>query len=126
MAEDDRVEDVNVVWSGLEAHLGVGEVENEVLALVPDVVALKTEEGGKPVDKVHVGEPLGERRQPEVSDGAYSDGGCAYLRESKGRVVSEEVVYGDYVVDFFFLVGGGGGFVLAWAVRTGSRWWTLA
>ncbi|KAK9142840.1 hypothetical protein Syun_012240 [Stephania yunnanensis] len=38
--EDEGVEGVDGVGRGLEAHLGVGEVEDEVLPLVADVVAL--------------------------------------------------------------------------------------
>ncbi|KAK9128164.1 hypothetical protein Syun_016961 [Stephania yunnanensis] len=38
--EDGGVEGVDGVGRGLEAHLGVGEVEDEVLPLVADVVAL--------------------------------------------------------------------------------------
>ncbi|KAK9099733.1 hypothetical protein Scep_023163 [Stephania cephalantha] len=38
--EDGGVEGVDGVGRGLEAHLGVGEVEDEVLPMVADVVAL--------------------------------------------------------------------------------------
>lgn len=67
-AEDGGVEGVNVVGRRGEVHLGVGEVEYEVLSLVANVVVLEAEEGTEPVEEVHVVVPLDEGRFTEVSD----------------------------------------------------------
>lgn len=49
LAQNDAVEDVDIVRGRGEAHLGVGEVKDEVLPLVPNVVVLEAEEEGEPV-----------------------------------------------------------------------------
>lgn len=103
--EDGGVEGVDVVGRRREAHLGVGEVEDEVLPLVADVVVLEAEEEGQPVEEVHVGEPLRERRPTEVTDGAESGRGGADLGVTERRVVREEVVDRDYVVRLRLRVG---------------------
>lgn len=85
VAEDGGVEGIEGVWGWREAHLGVGEVEDEVFALVADVVVLEAEEEGKPVEEVHVWVPSGW--EAEVADGAEGGGGGADFREAEGRVV---------------------------------------
>lgn len=100
-AEDSGVEGVDVVRRRSESHLSVGEVEDEMLPLVPNIVALEPEEEGEPVEEVVVRLPLGERRSPEVSDGEEGGGGGADLGEAEGGVVVEEVVDGDDVVRLF-------------------------
>ena len=62
-------------------HLSIGEVENKVLALVANVVALEAEEEGKPVQEVHVRGPLVVRQLPEVADGLKRGGNGLDLRE---------------------------------------------
>ncbi|KAG4384530.1 hypothetical protein GLYMA_13G297150v4 [Glycine max] len=79
-----------------EAHLGVGEVEDEVLALVANVVGLEPEEEGKPVQEVHTWLPF--RGAEEVPDGVEGGGGGADLREAEGWMVGERGVEGDDVV----------------------------
>lgn len=69
-AHDGMVEDVDVVRRRLEAHLGVGEEEDEMLPLVADVVALEAEEGAEPVEEVEAVVPPGEGRLTELPDGA--------------------------------------------------------
>lgn len=97
-ADDGGIEGVDVVGGRGEAHLGVGEVEDDVLALVADVVLLEAEEEGEPVEEVVVRAPLDERGTAEVADGFESGGGGADLGVTEGRVVGEEVVDGDDVV----------------------------
>lgn len=46
--------------------MSVGEVEDEVFALVANVVLLEAEEEGKPVEEVHARVPL--RGKDEVAD----------------------------------------------------------
>lgn len=112
-ADDGGVEGVDVVRGRGEAHLKVGEVEDEVLPLVADAVRLEPEEEGQPVEEVVVGPPRREGRPPEVADGAEGGGGGADLGEAEGGVVGEEVVDGDYVVDLLLAaaaaVGGAAG-----------------
>lgn len=69
-ADDVEVEGVGVIRRRVEAHLGVGEVEDQVLPLVADVVGLEAEEGGQPVEEVGAGAggPVGEGRRAEVVD----------------------------------------------------------
>ncbi|KAM4093404.1 hypothetical protein ACB094_06G113500 [Castanea mollissima] len=98
LAQNGGVQGVDVVRRRREAHLRVGEVENEVLALVANVVALEAEEEGQPVQEVHVRCPLVVRRLPEVSDGSERGGYGSDLREPERRVLREEVVDWDYVV----------------------------
>lgn len=69
-AEDGGGEGVEGGRRGGEAELGVGEVEDEVFALVEDVVGLEAEEGGEPVEEVHVVVPLDEWGFTEVTNGA--------------------------------------------------------
>lgn len=69
-AEDGGVQGVDVVGRGLEAHLGVGEVENKVLPLVPDVVGLEAEEEAEPIQEVVMWVPLDVRGFAEVAGGA--------------------------------------------------------
>lgn len=73
--------------------MGVGQVENQMLPLIPDVVILEAEEEAEPVQEVHGVVPWAERRFPEVPGGAQGGGGGAYLWEPEGGVVQEEVVY---------------------------------
>lgn len=101
------VERVDVVRRRREAHLSVGEVKDQMLALVPNVVALETEEEREPIKEVVVLPPLPERRSTEVADGAKRRGGGTDLREAEGRVVSEEVVHGNDVERLFVAAGGG-------------------
>lgn len=63
-------ERVGYVGRGLELHLGVGQVEDQVLPLVTDVVLLEPEKEAKPVHQVIVRVPLQERGFPEVTCGA--------------------------------------------------------
>lgn len=107
-ADDAGFEGVDVVRGRGEAHLEVGEVEDEVLPLVADAVRLEAEEEGEPVEEVVVGPPRGEGRPPEVADGAEGGGGGADLGEAEGGVVGEEVVDGDYVVDLLLAAAVGG------------------
>lgn len=102
LAQNGGVQGVDVVRRRREAHLSVGEVENEVLALVANVVVLEAEEEGEPVQEVHVRSPLVVRRLPEVADGSERGGNGSDLRESERRVLREEVVDGDYVVRIGF------------------------
>lgn len=103
-AEDGGVEGVDVVRGRGEAHLEIGEVEDEVLALIADAVGLEAEEEVEPVEEVVVGQPRGEGRLPEAADGAEGGRGGADLREAEGGVVGEEVVDGDYVVGLLLAV----------------------
>lgn len=86
-AEDGGVEGVDVVRRWLEAHLSVGEVEDEVFPLVLDVVGLEAEEGAEPVEEVHVVAPCVEGRFAEVTDGTEGGGGSTDFGEAEGRVV---------------------------------------
>ncbi|GER25429.1 leucine--tRNA ligase [Striga asiatica] len=88
-AEDAGVEAVGGGGRRLESHLGVGEVEDEVLPLVPDVVVLEAEEEAEPVEEVHGVAPRVERRLAEVAGGAEGGGGGAHLGVAEGRVVGE-------------------------------------
>lgn len=97
-AEDGRVELVDGVGGRGEAHLGVGEVEEEVLPLVAGAVALEAEEEGEPVEEVHVGVPL--RWEGEAAEGAEGGDGGADFGVAEGGVVGEVVVEGDDVVGF--------------------------
>ena len=97
-ADDGGIEGIDVIRRRREAHLGVGEVEDEVLALVADVVLLEAEEEGEPVEEVVVGAPLDVGGAAEVSDGFEGGGGGADLGVAEGGVVGEEVVDGDDVV----------------------------
>lgn len=67
--EHQRLEHVHVGGDRLVAHLGVGEVEDQMLPLVPDVVALEPEEHAQPVHEVQPVVPRHKRRLPEVLDG---------------------------------------------------------
>ena len=73
-------------------------MENKVLALVANVVALEAEEEGEPVQEVHVRGPLVVRQLPEVANGLERGGNGLDLREFEWWVLREEVVDGDYVV----------------------------
>ena len=97
-AEDGGVELVDGVGGRGEAHLGVGEVEEEVLPLVADAVVLEAEEEGEPIEEVHVGVPL--RGEAEVADGAEGGDGGADFGVAEGGVVGEAAVEGDDVVGF--------------------------
>ena len=79
-----------------EAHLGIGEVENEVLALVSDVVVLEAKEEAKPVQEVHIRVPL--RGEAKVADRAKGGDGGTDLREAERRVVDGRGVEGEDVV----------------------------
>lgn len=70
LPQNGAVEGVDIVRGRVEAHLSVGEMEDDVLALVANVVVLEAKEQGEPVEEVHVGLPLGVWGTPEVSDGA--------------------------------------------------------
>lgn len=71
-----------------------------MLALVPNVFPLKAKEETEPIEEVHLREPLVERGLTEVSNGTKGGGGGAYLREPERRVVGEEVVDRNDVVNF--------------------------
>ncbi|POO00072.1 hypothetical protein TorRG33x02_041990, partial [Trema orientale] len=73
----------------VEPHLGVGQVKNQVLPLVPDVVVLEAEEDAEPVHEVVAGAPGHERRPGEVPDGPQGGGGGAHLGVPQRRVVGE-------------------------------------
>lgn len=79
-----------------EAHLGIGEVEEEVLALVADVVVLEAKKEAKPVQEVHIRMPL--RGETKVTDRAKGNDGGPDLREAERRVVDGRGVEGDDVV----------------------------
>lgn len=96
-AEDAGVEAVGGGGRWLQAHLGVGQVEHQMLPLVLHVVALEAEEEAEPVEEVHGVMPRVEGRLAEVASGAEGGGRGADLREAEGGVVEEEVVYWDYV-----------------------------
>lgn len=100
-ADDAGVEGVGVPRRGVEAHLGVGEVEDQVLPLVADVVGLEAEECGQPVEEVGAGAggPVGEGRPAKVVDDLEGGGGGADLQEPEGGVVDDGAVDGDDVVD---------------------------
>ncbi|KAF1896973.1 hypothetical protein Lal_00034674 [Lupinus albus] len=100
-AENVSIEGVDVVRRRSEAHLSVSEVEDDMLALVANVVTLEPEEKSKPVKNIVVWLPLGKRRSPEVSDSTESCCGGTDFRETEGRMVSKEVMDGDDVVWFF-------------------------
>ncbi|KAK9106133.1 hypothetical protein Scep_022977 [Stephania cephalantha] len=68
-AEDGGVKGVDGVGRGLEAHLGVGEVEDEVLPLVANVVALEPEEDAQPVPEWLEKEPNVVIRRKDCIDG---------------------------------------------------------
>lgn len=72
-AENGVIEAVDVVRGRLKAHLGVGQVEDEVLPLVLDVVGLEPEEEPQPVQEVVLWGPFDVRRLPEV---AHRAEGC--------------------------------------------------
>lgn len=98
--ENGGIEGVDVLRSG-ETHLRIGEVEDEVLALIADIVALEAEKVAKPVEEVVVGQPLDEGRLAEVADGAEGGRGGADFRITEGGVLGEKIVDGDDVVGFF-------------------------
>lgn len=102
LAQNPGVEGVDVVRGRREAHLCIGEVEDEVLPLVPDVVLLEAEEEGQPVEEVHMRGPLAVRRLAEFPHSSERSSDGADLREAEGGVVGEEVVDGDDVVGFRF------------------------
>lgn len=106
--EHGSVERVDVVRRRRKAHLSVGKVEHQMLALVSNVVALKSKEEREPVEEVVVRPPLPEWRSPEVTDGAERGDGGANFGEAEGRVVREEVVDGNYVERLVVASGGGG------------------
>lgn len=68
--EDGGVQEVRRLWRRRDAHLQVGQVEDEVLPLVPHVVALESEVAAQPVQEVHAVLPVPVRRPPEFPDGA--------------------------------------------------------
>lgn len=70
--------------------------------LVPNIFLLKAKEKGEPVEEVHVRQPLSERGLPEVTNGTNSSRCGAYLREPERRVIGEEIVHRDDVVNFIF------------------------
>lgn len=82
----------------MQAHLSVGEVKNQVLPLVPDVVFLEAEEEPDPVEEVHAVIPGGERRFAKVVGASEGGRGGADLRVPEGRMVHERVVDWDDVV----------------------------
>lgn len=59
--DDAWVERVDIVRRRMETHLRVGQEEDQMLPLVPDVVALEAEEGPEPVEEVHTIVPGDER-----------------------------------------------------------------
>jgi len=101
-AQNGGVEDVDVVRGRREAHLGVGQVEHQVLPLVPDVVVLEAEEEGQPIQEVHVGRPLPVWRLSQVPHRSEGTRHCADLRKPQGRVVCQQVVDGYDVVRLRF------------------------
>ncbi|RDX90626.1 hypothetical protein CR513_27489, partial [Mucuna pruriens] len=82
-AEHAAVKSIDVVRRRREAHLSVREVEDKVLALVANVVALEAEEERQPVEEVHVLPPLPERRSPEVANGAQRRHRRAHLGKAE-------------------------------------------
>ena len=79
----------------VEAGVGVGHVEKEMLPLVADIVVLEAEEEGEPVEDVLVeGVPRDERVSRETFHVAEGGGGGEQFRAPEGR----EVVHGDDVV----------------------------
>lgn len=100
-----------------EAHLKVGEVEDEMLPLVPNVVPLKPKEQGKPVEDIVVGPPLlCQGRPSEVSDISEGVAGSADLGVPESGMVSEDALNRDYVVGLLL-----GRFGLCWT-RRGLAW----
>lgn len=95
--EHAGVKRVDVVRRRREAHLSVGEVENQMLALVPNVVTLESEKKRKPIEEVHVLPPLPERGSSEVPNCPQRRHRRADLGEAERRVVCEEVVQGNDV-----------------------------
>ena len=83
----------------LEAHLRVREVEDKVLPLVPRVVVLEPEEQPQPVEEVHLRLPRHVRVLREVADGAQRRRRGSHLRRPLGRVVHQDVVHRNNVVD---------------------------
>lgn len=68
--ENAGVERVDQVRRRLEPHLGVGQVEDQMLPLIPNVVGLEPEGEAEPVHEVVVRVPGDKLRLPEVPDGA--------------------------------------------------------
>jgi len=106
--ENAGVERVDVVRRRREAHLSIREVENQMLALVPNVVPLEAEKERKPVEKIHVRPPLPERRSSEVPDCPQRRRRRADLGEAQRRVVREQVVHGDDIERLFVATSSAG------------------
>lgn len=100
MAEHGGGEGVHVKRRRNEPHLGVAEVEYQMLPLVGDAVVLEPEEVAEPIHEVVGSVPRHEGGFPEVGGGAEGGGGGAYLGVTEGGVVVEEVVDGDDVERF--------------------------
>lgn len=79
-------------------------MEHEVLALVPDVIVLESEEQGEPIEEVVVSFPWGESRLAEVADRAQCSSSSAHLGVAERGVICEEVVDGDDVVYLFLRI----------------------
>lgn len=127
--EDGGFEGVYVVWGRVETHLSIGEMEDEMLALVANVVVLEAEEESEPIEEVHVRLPSG--REAKVADDAESGECGADFGEAEGRVVGVEVVVEwDDVVGFDVVVGVSG---WQWHIigigrrvwRNGILWWLV-
>lgn len=124
--DDAEVEGVDVVRGRGEAHLEIGEVEDEVLPLVPDVVLLEAEEEAEPVEQVIVRAPQGVRRLAEVADGAQGGAGCTDLREVEGGVVGSDVVDWDDVVRWFLITTTRRGLAWPGSTRRVAGWIRVA
>lgn len=79
LAKDAGVKVVGGGGRRVQAHLGVGQVEHQMLPLIPNVVSLKAEEEAEPVQQVHGVVPWVERRFAEVPGGSQCGGRGAYL-----------------------------------------------
>ncbi|KAL2532343.1 Uncharacterized protein Adt_05694 [Abeliophyllum distichum] len=86
--ENGGIESINVVRRRGEPHLSIRQMKDYVFPLVPYVGGLKPKEQCKPVEKVVVGLPRGERRPPEVPYSTESGSSGANLRVTNGGVVS--------------------------------------
>lgn len=104
--ENRRIEAVGMKRRRLETHLGVGQVEDEILPLVPNIVALETEEETEPVHQVHARREIDERRLRKVSDYFERRRRRSDLRVTQRRVLRQEIVDRDDVVHLLRRRGG--------------------
>lgn len=85
--ENRWIESINAIRRRREPHLSIRQMKNYVFPLVPYIGGLKPKEQCKPVEKVVLGLPWGERRPPEVPNSTESGSSGSNLRVTEGGVV---------------------------------------